>query len=71
MSVDEQAMAYVRKNAWSRERCEELRAISLMWSADEEAAVIVNEAAEFMLKVRQAHRGGRLNVRGSRHWEDV
>jgi len=70
MSVDEQAMAYVRKNAWSRERCEELRAIGLMQN-DDEAAVMVMQAAEFMLKVRQAHRGGRLNVRGSRHWEDV
>ena len=66
----QQRMARVKKNAWSRERCEELFAIANMQD-DFESAEIVAEAAQFLLEVRQAFRGGRLNVRGSaRHWND-
>ena len=66
----EQDRAWVRKNAWSRERCEDLRAIGLLLSTlNEDAAQVVQEAADFMLMVRRAERGGRLNVQGSkRHW---
>ena len=64
----EQALARVRKRAWSREKCEELRAVGLMLDGDD--SELVMDAAELLLEVRQAMRGGRLNVRGSRHWED-
>ena len=73
--IQEASLAWCRKNAWSRERCEDMRAISLMMEADEdhfseEAVAIIEAAAEYMLRARQAFRGGRLNVRGSRHWPD-
>ena len=65
----EMAMSRVRKRAFSREKCEELRAIGLMQD-DEDDMLMVTEAAELLLDVRQAVRGGRRMVRGSRHWED-
>ena len=68
--AQEQALARVRKNAFSREKCENLRAIGLMQD-DLVAMTLIQEAVELLLDVRQAMRGGRRNVRGSRHWEDV
>ena len=65
--LQEQAMARLRKSLWSRERCEDLRGIGLMLPDAE--AEIVSAAADLLLLARQAHRGGRLEVRGSRHWE--
>lgn len=64
--LQEQALARLRKQLWSRERCEDLRAIGLMLPDAE--AEVVSEAADLLLLARQAHRGGRLEVRGSRHW---
>ena len=68
-SEQEQAMAYVRKNVWSRERIEELRAIAHM-QVDADDGQLIMDAAFLLLTTRQALRGGRLEVRGSRHWED-
>ena len=66
----EQAMAWVRKNAWSRERVEDFRAMGLAY-LEGDAFNELEDACEFMLRVRQAVRGGRLHVRGSaRHWND-
>lgn len=69
------AQAKVAKRAFSREKCEELRAIGMSLDEsdqpDEAAAALVEEAVELLLDVRQAVRGGRRNIRGSRHWEDV
>lgn len=67
--MDQQQEGRLRNLAFSRERCEELRACGLMLDGDNET--LVNDAVEFMLLARQALRGGRLNVRGSRNWEDV
>lgn len=64
--LQEQALARLRKGLWSRERCEDLRAIGLMLSDDE--AQVVSDAADLLLLARQAMRGGKLEVRGSRHW---
>ena len=67
----QQRMAWVRKNAWSRERIEDLRALGLTHLDGDELNEL-EDACEFMLRVRQAVRGGRLHVRGSaRHWNDV
>lgn len=57
------AMRQLRKRVRSREWCEELRAIGAQYDEP-----MVEEAAELLLLARQAMRGGRLNVRGGRHW---
>lgn len=71
----DQALARAKKNAFSREKCEELRAIGMSLTVDDQpdeaAAALVEEAVELLLDVRQGFRGGRRNVRGSRHWEDI
>lgn len=64
-----QAMARAKKRAFSRERCEELRAIGLTLK-DQADTDLVEEAVELLLDVRQGFRGGRRMVRGSRHWSD-
>ena len=66
----EQAMARVRKRAFSREKCENLRAVGLMLDNSDDSELVM-QAAELLLDVRQAMRGGKLNVRGSRHWDDI
>lgn len=63
-----EALARLRKRLWSRERCEELRSVSLMLPDGDEARMVY-EAADLLQLARQAVRGGRLEVRGSRHWE--
>jgi len=65
-----EAMAKVKKRAFSRERCEELRAVG-MTLKDQADTDLVDDAVELLLDLRQAVRGGRRNVRGSRHWEDI
>ena len=65
-----QAMQRVKKRAFSRERCEELRAVGLVLDAMGYNPDICEEAAELLLDLRQAVRGGRRTIRGSRHWED-
>jgi len=67
--AQEQAMARVRKRAFSREKCEELRAVG-MTLKDQPDIDLVDEAVELLLDLRQGVRGGRRMVRGSRHWED-
>ena len=64
--IQAETLARVRKNLWSRERCEDLRAIGLMLPDSE--AQVVSDAADLLLLARQAMRGGKLEVRGSRHW---
>ena len=64
------ALKRVRKNAFSRERCEELRAVGLTLK-DQADTDLVDDAVELLLDVRQGVRGGRRNVRGSRHWDDA
>ena len=60
------ATQQLSKQVHSREWCEELRAIGI-----EHNEPMVEHAADLLLLARQAMRGGRLNVRGSRHWGDV
>jgi len=67
----EQAMARARKNAFSRERCEELRSVGLVLEALGYNPDIIEDATELLLDLRQGVRGGRRHVRGSRHWEDI
>jgi len=71
MGTDQQqqeAMNRIRKRAFSREVCEDVRRIGLSLEGDDEALLV--SVADFLLDARQALRGGRREVRGSRHWPE-
>lgn len=65
-----QALRGVKKRAMSRENAEELHRIAVFLGTDTEDGALVAQAAELILDVRQALRGGRRNVRSSRHWPE-
>lgn len=60
----EQTLAFVAKRLPSREVIEQLRSCTLLADdGDKFESVIEN-----LLDIRQAVKGGRRDVRGSRHW---
>lgn len=64
-----QAFGRVRNLAPSRERIEELRRIAHL--VEPEDAQLLEDFAMILLQIRQAVRGGSLEIRGSRHWSEL
>ena len=56
----------LRNTALSREDAEDVRRLALCMDGDD--AALLDRAADFLLDARQVLRGGRKDVRGSRHW---
>ena len=61
-----QAFNKLRKRCPSRETIVEMQRIALSLDGDDE--VLAMDMADFLLEVRQALRGGRLNMSGGKHW---
>ena len=59
----------LRNRVPSREAAEDVRRLSL--TLDGTDAALLDSVADFLLDARQALRGGRRDVRGSRHWEST
>ena len=57
----------LRNTVPSRDAAEDVRRISLALDGDD--AALLDRVAEFLLDARQVLRGGKRNVRGSRHWD--
>lgn len=64
----EQMLNRARKTAPSRDKAEAVRRIALFLEDDSDDQRLLMEVSEFLLDVRQALRGGRRSVGGSRHW---
>ena len=66
----QQFMGRAKKLVPSRENAESIRAVGIMLEAQgDEFGVFLQQHADNMLELRQAAKGGRLNVNGSaRHW---
>lgn len=65
-----QALRGIKKRLISRENAEQLRRIAVFLGTDTEDGALVEQAADLLLDMRQALRGGRRNVRASRHWPE-
>ena len=61
----------LRKRVPRREIAEDVRRIGLSLPDDSDDQAILFRVAEFLLDARQVLHGGKRNVRGSRHWEDI
>jgi len=65
----EQFMGRAKRLLPSRENSEVIRSVGIMLEAQgDEFGVWLQQHADNMLELRQAARGGRLNVRGNRYW---
>ena len=63
-----QMLNRARKNTPSREKAEAVHRIALFLEDDSDDQKLLFEVSEFLLDVRQAFRGGRREIGGSRHW---
>ena len=59
----------LRKTVPSREIAEDVRRIGLSLPDDSVDQAILFRVTEFLLDARQVLRGGKRDVRGSRHWD--
>ena len=66
--LSEQRIARIRKRCPSRETIIEVQRVALSLDGEDERLLMAT--ADFLLEVRQALRGGRLNVSGGKHWFD-
>lgn len=64
---DDGALRGVLNRLWSRDRLDDLHRVALT-VPDPDDAALVAAAADMLLDIRHAHRGGRRDIRGSRHW---
>lgn len=66
----EQLAGFLRKRTITREDCERMRALGIMLEAQgDEFGAKLQTIAERQLELRQAAHGGRLELRGNRHWD--
>jgi len=63
-----QALNRLRKDALSREAVVEVQRMAMSLEGKEEA--LMWKVADFLLDVRQVLRGGKVNIRGGKHWPD-
>jgi len=63
-----QMLNRARKNTPSREKAEQVHRIALFLEDGSDDQMLLMEVSEFLLDVRQAFRGGRREIGGSRHW---
>lgn len=63
----QQQINRLRNTVPSREAAEDVRRLSL--TMDGADAALLDRVAEFLLDARHALKGGRRDVRGSRHWD--
>ena len=64
-------MKRLRKLVPRREIAEDVRRIGMSLPDGSDDQAIQFRVAEFLLDARQILHGGKRNVRGSRHWDDV
>ena len=66
--MDHDALRGTLNRLPSRERADDLHRMA-MTVPDPVDAATLHDVADLLLDLRQAHRGGRRDVRGSRHWD--
>lgn len=66
----DQFLGFARKRTITREDCERLRALGIMLEAQgDDFGAKLQDIAERSLELRQAAHGGRLELRGTRHYD--
>ena len=68
MATDQDALRGALKRLPSRDRIDDMHRIA-MTIPDPIDAVIIDTMADLLMDIRHAVRGGRRDIRGSRHWD--